>query len=691
MMMARTRWIVGLAALFLASCVAIGDARTPSTASAHALGPAPGFRGSVAGPLQEPPEVALDGPALVLADLPFTLELERPAAEDESSAAAREPVTYTVVTSGGRELGRVELAPGATDTLTELELAGEDFPLSVRADGAVAATFDVAVVPGWVSILPPLVAIAMALIFREVVVSLFFGVWLGGFFFAGMDPLAATWRTVDRFVTPALADGAHASIIVFSLLLGGMVGVIAKCGGTQGIVNAVRPLATTPRRAQFATYLAGLGIFFDDYANTLIVGNTMRPITDRMKVSREKLAYIVDSTAAPIAAIVFVSTWVGFEISLIGDGLAIAAEQAGTDPALAAELLDANPFTVFIHSIPYLFYPILALVLVGMIIFFQRDFGPMLKAENRASRGEGLYREDAMLMADTSGGAMEPVEDAPERWYNAAVPVLTVIFVVLLGLYFGGRAVAGPDASLWDVFGASDPFASLLWGSLAGCIAAIGLAVGQRILSVQDAVEAWLGGMRAMMLAAVILVLAWSLSEVTQVLGTAPFLSSVLSEGLPPFLLPVLVFVTSAAIAFATGTSWGTMGILLPLVIPLAVSLGGGVGFEGGANYTILLGSISSVLAGAIFGDHCSPISDTTVLSSMAAGCDHVDHVRTQLPYAMLVGVVGMAVGDIPTALGLSPLVSYAVGIGLLYLALRFFGEYDHASPQWEGVGPPSV
>ena len=578
---------------------------------------------------------------------------------------------------------------GTADTLNAGELSAGAFPLRLEVVGvAEPLTVDPIHLPGWISLLPPLVAILLALIFREVVISLFAGVWLGALFHAGLDPLAAVWRTVDRFVLEALADPGHAAIIIFSLLLGGMVGVMARSGGTQGIVEAVRPLATSPRRAQLATYLAGLGIFFDDYANTLIVGNTMRPITDRMKVSREKLAYVVDSTAAPIAAIVFVSTWVGFEISLIDDGLAIAAEQAGTPPDVAAELLAANAFTVFIHSIPYLFYPILALVFVALVIWTQRDFGPMWEAENRASRGDGLYREGAMLMSDTSGGEMEPKEGAPKRWYNAAVPVITVILVVLLGLYFQGRAAVGPGASMWDVFGASDPFDALLWGSLAGCIVAVGLAVGQRILDPQEAIEAWLGGMRAMMLAAVILVLAWSLSEVTEVLGTAAYLSSVLGQNLPMFLLPVLTFLTGAGIAFATGTSWGTMAILLPLVIPLAVSMGGGVDFQGGARYTVLLGTISSVLAGAIWGDHCSPISDTTVLSSMASACDHVDHVRTQLPYALLVGVVGMAVGDVPTALGMPPWISYVVGATILFLVIRFVGRYDHESPQWSGGGP---
>lgn len=208
-----------------------------------------------------------------------------------------------------------------------------------------------------------------------------------------------------------------------------------------------------------------------------------------------------------------------------------------------------------------------------------------------------------------------------------------------------------------------------------GCVTAIVLAVAQRILSLSHTIRAWVGGMRAMMLAIIILVLAWSLGEVTTAVGTASFLSSALSDRMPLELLPVSVFIIAAVISFATGTSWGTMAILLPLGIPLAVALGGGVSFDGGAHYTVLLGVISSVMAGSIFGDHCSPISDTTVLSSMASGCDHVDHVRTQLPYALLVGFIGMLVGDIPTAFGFSPFLSLLIGAGVILLIVRFLGK----------------
>lgn len=531
--------------------------------------------------------------------------------------------------------------------------------------------------PGWLSIVPPLAAIAAALIFREVVISLFAGVWLGALFLADWDPLAATLRTVDQFLVGALFDADHVAIILFTLLLGGMVGVMSRSGGTRGIVEALRPYATSRRRGQFLTWLAGLVIFFDDYSNVLIVGNTFRPVTDRLRISREKLAYIVDSTAAPMAAIAVVSTWVGFEISLIGEALGAAAAQA-TDPVLAADLQAGadNPFSVFLHSIPYLFYPILALLFVAMTVVTRRDFGPMLEAENRAAAGEGLIRPGSTPATSTDAGLMEPAEGTPHRWVNAVVPVTVVILVVVAGIWATGTESLGEgDHAVWDVVGEADPYKSLLWGSMLGGVVAIVLAVAQRLLSATESVEAFVGGMRAMMLAMIILTLAWAIGDVTEALGTGPYLTGVLQDTLPLWSLPALVTIVAAAVAFATGSSWGTMAILFPVVIPLAVSMGAGASFDGGGHYTILLGAISSIMAGSIFGDHCSPISDTTVMSSLAASCDHIDHVRTQLPYALVVGVVAVLVGDVASALGLPPWLSILIGLGLLYGVLRTIGR----------------
>ncbi|MDH3735149.1 MAG: Na+/H+ antiporter NhaC family protein [Gemmatimonadota bacterium] len=617
---------------------------------------------------QEGPEITVDAPAVLLSGVPFDLSI---------STASESAGTYVVTSSEGRSLASGDLGPRETAEVRGLEVRSSDLPLTVTVtapDGASTVNeVSPPRFPGWVSLLPPLVAIALALIFREVVVSLFFGVWIGAFFVAGLNPLNAVWRTVDTFVVPSVADPSNASILVFSGLLGAMVGVMSRSGGTRGIVEAVRPLATTPRRAQLATFLGGCAIFFDDYANTLIIGNTFRPITDRLKVSREKLAYLVDSTAAPVVTIAFVSTWVGFEISLIETGLDIAASQT-TDPAMAAALASASPFTVFLSSIPYLFYPLLTLMMVAMIVMLQRDFGPMHAAETRARTGGGVFRPGSQLLVDTETSGLDAKDGIPLRWYNAALPVLTVVFTVLFGLYFDGRAVVG-DATLWDTFGAADPFRAILWGSIAGCIVAIGLAVGQRILTLKEALDGWVAGARAMMMAFVILVLAWSLGEVTQQLGTARYLTLLLTGNLAPELMPVLTFATAAVISFCTGTSWATMTILLPLVVPLIVALGGATGFETGAGGTLLVATVSSVLAGSIFGDHCSPISDTTVLSSMASACDHVDHVRTQLPYAVAVAVVAMLLGSLGTAYGMPPLIAYVVGGAVLFGLLRFVGR----------------
>ena len=261
------------------------------------------------------------------------------------------------------------------------------------------------------------------------------------------DRIQATGRLIDHFVVPALADteGGHVQIIIFSLLLGGMIGIIARNGGTMGIVARVTPFADSPKRGKIATWAAGLAIFFDDYANTLIVGNTMRPITDRLRISREKLAYIVDSTAAPVAALVPISTWVGYEISLIGDGLRIAAQQ---NPHAAEVIQAQSPFAVFLETIPFLFYPLLALSFVVMTSVMNRDFGPMAKAELRALNSGELHRPGATLAMDTSSDLMEPKIGLPHRWWNAALPVLTVIVVVLVVLYSTGRSAVSPDAPL---------------------------------------------------------------------------------------------------------------------------------------------------------------------------------------------------------------------------------------------------
>jgi Na+/H+ antiporter NhaC len=561
----------------------------------------------------------------------------------------------------------VTLQPGiATSGRHELRVESND----------VTVTVSLRAIPGWLSILPPVIAIGLALAFKDVVFSLFFGIFAGALFLNHWNPIAAFARSIDQFIAPALADSDHASIIIFSALLGGMVGVITKSGGTQGIVERLKSFASTARRGQLATWMLGVIVFFDDYANTLIVGSTMRSITDRLRISREKLAYIVDSTAAPVASIAPISTWIGFEIGLI------AAAFTQLD-------LPFNAYGTLLASIPFRFYPLFALVLGFTIASTCRDFGPMLKAELRATRSGEVLGEGDVPLADYDAQGVAPQEGAPLRAINALLPILVVVFVTLIGLYISGRVGmvrSDYDSNfLWlrDVFSNANSFHALLWASLAGVTVAMVLAIAQRILTLRQSLEAAVNGFKSMLLCFIVLVLAWSIGAVSGELHTADYIVGLTSGILQPQWLPVLVFLMSAAISFATGASWGTMAILMPLAIPicheLAVSSGHPITSE--SYYIYLLGTISSVLAGSVWGDHCSPISDTTILSSMASSSDHIAHVRTQMPYALAIGFLGMLVGDIPTAMGLSPWIALVLGSVVIVVGVRWLGTRSDWQP----------
>ncbi|PSQ95305.1 MAG: sodium:proton antiporter [Bacteroidetes bacterium SW_9_63_38] len=500
-------------------------------------------------------------------------------------------------------------------------------------------------IPGWWSILPPLLAIGTALLFRRVVPALFLGVWVGAWIVQGLSVAGLFWGLLDTlqvYVLNAMVDEGHAAIILFSLMIGGMVGIISRNGGTRGIVEGLTQWADTARRGQVATWGLGLLVFFDDYANTLIVGSTMRSVTDRLRISREKLAYIVDSTAAPVASLALVTTWIGFEVGLIDEAVASIPE------------LSMSGYALFLESILYRFYPWLALFFVLSVAGTDREFGPMYDAEQRArSTGEVLGEGTSVDAAATGNDELAPKADIPSRAWNAILPVLVLVGGVLAFLWTTGTAAAGADAPMREIIGAADSYEALMYASLLGVLAAAGLSLGQGLLTLDETVEAWYAGLKSMLFAMIVLLLAWGLSNLTTVLHTANYLAAALSDALAPGVVPALIFVLSAATAFATGSSWGTMGIVMPLVIPLTWEILGSHGMASAPHYHILYSAISCVLAGAVWGDHCSPISDTTILASMASGCDHVEHVRTQLPYALSVGGVALLLGTLPVGFGL--------------------------------------
>ncbi|MCH6575308.1 MAG: Na+/H+ antiporter NhaC family protein [Bacteroidetes bacterium] len=520
----------------------------------------------------------------------------------------------------------------------------------------------VRVFPGLLSIIPPLIAILFALIFRQVILSLILGVYVGAVFIYDYNPLTGLLRLVDKYIINSISDVSHIQIIVFTLFFGGVIGLISKSGGTRGIANVITKFAKNRKSTMISAWLSGLVIFFDDYANTLIVGNLMRPVTDKMKISREKLAFIVDATAAPVASVFIISSWIGYEVGLIQDGLTMIGS-------------DANAYATFLATIPYRFYPIVMLFFVFLISYLQRDFGPMYKAERRALVEGKLFNGEDKAKADLTHTSEIFGNEDKAKWYNGIIPILVIIFGTIIGLIYTGinslQEQGISEYGLREIISNSDSYLALLWSSFFACIVAAVMILSQKIMSLSETIDAWFFGIRSMLLAVIILTLAWSIGAITVEMKTADYIISLIGDNISPHFLPVIIFLVAGLTSFATGTSWGTMAILMPIVIPLSHSVSGLYGLDAIENTLILQGVISSVLAGAVFGDHCSPISDTTILSSMASGCNHVDHVRTQLPYAILIAIVCMLLGDIPTAFGLSPYLSLGL-ISLIVVAIVF-------------------
>ena len=517
-----------------------------------------------------------------------------------------------------------------------------------------------AIDPSWVSILPPLVAIALALITRQAHLALFLGVWLGAVILNG-GIISGLTTTLDTYIVESITDKGHASILVFTLAFGGLIGVISANGGMKGMVEMAARYATSNKKGQLTTMAMGILIFFDDYANTLLVGNMMRPFTDNARISREKLSYLVDSTAAPVASLAVISTWSIFQMSLL-------------DVPFAQFGITENPYFIFLNSIPYSFYCLLTLVFMLINILTAREFGPMLRAEQRARRTGKVLAPGAQPLSDPTL-MTEGTKTGATHWSNALVPVSLVILVTALGLFFTGKDALGPGSySLREIIGEADPYATIIWSASVSGMAAILMTVMKRILTLNGVMEAWINGVRSMVMACVILVLAWTIGRICTDMKTAEFLVGISAEVLSPSLLPLITFLTAAAISFSTGSSWATMSILVPVVVPMTVQL---MNIEANTvvHDPIFLSTFSAILSGSVFGDHCSPISDTTILSSTATCADHIDHVRTQMPYAVSVAFIAMLVGYGGIGLNLSLPVILMVSILLLAVLFRFYGK----------------
>ncbi len=534
--------------------------------------------------------------------------------------------------------------------------------------------------PLWLSILPPLIAILIALIIREVYIALFAGIWVGTaiiYYYKGSMILVAIFKgflaILDTYIVESLNNSGHLSIILFSMIIAATVSLISKNGGMNGVVNRLSKYATSPRSGSFITWLLGIVIFFDDYANTLVVGNTMRPLADKLRISREKLSYIIDSTAAPVASIAFVTTWIGAELSYIQDGINTLN-------------LDESAYGVFFNSLAYSFYPIFTLAFILILIWKKVDYGPMLKAEKLARQYGTLPTNNISIDEGISDDMIEEIsakEGIKSRSLNAVIPILVIIFGTLTALLYTGwnqevwnNNSLGFFEKLSDTIGNADSYIALLWASLGSLFTALVLTLSQRLLSLKEAIESIIQGFKTMLPAIMILTLAWSVALITEHMHTADFISGLLMDAsVSPYLIPVITFIVAALVSFSTGSSWGTMAILYPLILPTGWLLAENSGLDYDTTLSIFHNIAAAVLTGSVLGDHCSPISDTTILSSLATSCPHIEHVRTQLPYALTTGAVAIILGTLPAAYGISPWILFPLGIGGLYLIIHFFGK----------------
>jgi len=563
------------------------------------------------------------------------------------------------------------------------------------------------------SFVPLLMVMAFAATTHMVELSLGMGIFVGSCMVAGT--LTAGFRNMlDVYLLNAVSNKDHAYVFLFILFMAGLVGLLEKSGGLKGITESLKKYVKTSRSAQAASLFSGIIIFFDDYANTLVAGASMRSLADACGVSREKLAFIVDATAAPIASIVPISSWVGFEVGLIQEQLATILEQ-DPNPDIAT-----TGFGVFLETIQYRYYCIFMLFLLPLLVVSGRDMGPMLIAERktrvygRTDGGDGAAKSaDGQVK---SGNV--PESDTPCKWWNMAFPIASLVVYIFYLLAYTGQS--GEDMTFLAMMENSNSYQALLWGTMAAALTTVAFyfiqdkksgkiiffnvkgyvnkmrrffarysgkcgngeqfedlasingeeeAHAQVLLSYREAMSSFIMGMEKVFGALVCLVLAWATGEIMQAVGLNRLFGEIITNSLDYRVLPTLSFVISVMFAFATGTSWGTMTIMFPLVLVPSYQASGG-------NATIFYGVAAGVLAGAVAGDHASPISDTTILASMATECELLAHVKTQAPYAILVVLWSILVGTIPSGWGaFANWVSILLGLGMMAFHVVFTAE----------------
>jgi len=501
---------------------------------------------------------------------------------------------------------------------------------------------------GFWSIIPPLVAVGLAIWTKRVIFSLFISIWVGGLIFTGGNPLAAIGASFD-WIKDVMIDPWDARFLVLTMLLGSGAAFMFKTGGSHALTRVLEKRLTNGKRSQLLAWLLGIIVFFNDYANSVIVGNASRDINAKFKVSREKLSYILDSTASPMATFGPISDWIGYQVGLIGAAF------------VALKIVDVNAYFVFLQSMPWNFYCILTLIAVPMLIL-GKDFGPMADAELRAKKTGKLVADGSIPLSSVEIDLGQPLDVKNASIWNFILPLITLIGVGIWAIWYTGGGATGK--SIIDALADTEVDIALSWAAFAMTLVGLILALIHG-MSLEECEKTVLGGFKTMLPAVLIMVLAWSVGSVCSSLGTADFVVGITKSWMSASLLPFLIFLVCMFISFATGTSWGTMAIITPIGVPLAYSIGG---------IPLVAIAIGSIFAGAIFGDHCSPISDTTVMSSIFAESDHIAHVTTQIPYALVVAGIS-AVLYLLAPIVKNAFILIAVGIVAQFFILRYLGN----------------
>lgn len=496
---------------------------------------------------------------------------------------------------------------------------------------------------GILALIPPIVAISLCFTTKQVLISMFAGLFSGALIISNWNPLGAVAYSLDA-IAFNLAD--NVILLLFTLFMGVGISFIWKLGGSFALAEAAKKRFKKRRSVCLGTWGLGMVCSVNDCLVAAVDGNVFRDICKDYRISSEKFSYVLDSTAAPAAAL-FISDWIAYQISMIGQGL----DQAG--------ITSITPVGAYIKGLPFNMYSIFTLIFVGMMMYTGRDYGPMLKAEVRALTTGQYTKPDANPMLDVGNELGEPKRTKP-MIRSFVLPIAVAFIIIISGILYTG--ITNPDrvgTGLMSILDACDATLALYWGSFGMAVTGIAIALFSHIMTFEETMNTIVDGFKLMALTGAILVMAWSLGSVTKSMGLGNFVATYVGGNIPTGFLPILVLGCSILVAFATGTSWGTMAIMTPLAIQLGYALTGDVEFS--------VGMCGAVLSGAILGDHASPVSDTTVMASIFSGADHIDHVGTQLPYALTVGGVIAVLYLIFGFTELSPFVLLPIGVVMLY------------------------